>query len=45
MIWGGAMLGNWATGNPTAMITPIITVRIAMTIATIGRRMKKLDMF
>jgi hypothetical protein len=37
------MLGNWAIGSPTAMITPIITVRIAMTMATMGRLMKKLD--
>src|ERR1700678_2497229 len=37
------MLGNWATGNVTAMIPPIMTIRIEMTIATMGLLMKKLD--
>ena len=31
-------------GNPAMVTAPAITVRIAITIATIGRRMKNLDM-
>ena len=38
------MFGNCATGKVTVMITPTMTVRMAMTIATMGRLMKKLDM-
>src|ERR1051326_3514393 len=37
------MLGNCATGRVRMVIAPKITSRIAITIATIGRRMKKLD--
>src|SRR5437879_5312940 len=43
-ISGGAMLGNCATGKVTIVIAPTTTVRIAITIATIGRFMKNLDM-
>src|SRR5580692_2793836 len=44
-IWisGGTILGNWATGSVAMVTAPTITVNIAMTIATIGRRMKNLD--
>src|SRR5262245_26439950 len=44
-IWisGGAMLGNCATGKLTIVIVPMMTVRMAITIATIGRLMKNLD--
>src|SRR5579862_5004676 len=38
------MFGNCATGKVTVITTPTITVRIAMTIATMGRLIKKLDM-
>src|SRR5580692_2508985 len=38
------MFGNWATGSVAIVITPTMTVRIAITIATIGRRMKKFAM-
>jgi len=34
-------LGNCAVGRRSMEITPIITMRIEMTMATIGRRMKK----
>jgi hypothetical protein len=44
LISGGAMFGNWATGKATMVITPTMTVRIAITIATMGRRMKKFAM-
>src|SRR5258708_39196369 len=43
-ISGGAMFGNCAIGKVTIVIAPTITVRIAITIATIGRRMKKFAM-
>src|ERR1700690_3875789 len=41
-IWmrGGTMSGNCATGRPTIAMSPPRTVRIAMTIATMGRLMK-----
>src|SRR5580700_8841978 len=44
-IWisGGTIFGNWATGSATIVTAPTITVNIAMTIATIGRLMKNLD--
>src|SRR5262245_51196419 len=44
-IWisGGAMLGNCATGRLTIAIAPTMTVKMAITIATIGRLMKNLD--
>src|SRR5678815_395174 len=38
------MGGNSATGNPAMVTVPTITRRIEITIATIGRRMKNLDM-
>src|ERR1700716_3471438 len=38
------MFGNCATGRLTIVTPPTITVRMAMTIATMGRLMKKLDM-
>ena len=38
---GGMMEGYWATGRPARDTTPRITVRTAMTMATIGRSMKK----
>src|SRR5712671_2106576 len=37
------MFGNWATGRTAIVTAPTITVRIEMTIATIGRLMKNLD--
>src|SRR5690242_18845968 len=40
---GGAMEGNCATGRPVSATAPMITVRIAMTIATMGRLIKNLD--
>src|SRR5262245_15825885 len=44
-IWisGGAMLGNCATGRLTIAIVPTMTVKMAITIATMGRLMKNLD--
>jgi hypothetical protein len=44
LISGGAMLGNYAIGKVTIETAPTITVRIAITIATIGRLMKNFDM-
>jgi len=41
---GGTISGYCATGNVTRQMPPSNTVRMAMTIATIGRSMKKLDM-
>ena len=38
------MFGNWATGKVVILMAPTITVRIAITIATIGRLMKNFDM-
>ena len=43
-ISGGTMLGNWAMGSPVMATTPMITIRMAITMATIGRLMKNLDM-
>src|SRR5882724_11987552 len=40
---GGAILGNCETGSWTMAMTPMITVTIEMTIATMGRLMKNLD--
>ena len=37
------MFGNCATGRVAMVTAPTITVRIAITIATIGRLMKNLD--
>src|SRR4051812_18357923 len=41
MICGGTMFGNCANGKPSNETMPTSTVTMAMTIATIGRRMKK----
>src|SRR5947208_944705 len=38
------MLGNCAIGRPAIVTAPTITVTIAITMATIGRLMKNLDM-
>src|SRR5712692_807339 len=37
------MLGNWETGRVTIVIAPTITIRIEITMATIGRLMKNFD--
>ena len=42
-ICGGTICGNSAIGRPPSATTPPSTVTMAMTIATIGRRMKKRD--
>src|SRR5215471_5718858 len=42
-ISGGAMLGNCETGRLTITAAPTMTVIMAITIATIGRLMKNLD--
>src|SRR5580700_5140661 len=44
MISGGTMSGYCAVGSDSIATMPTITVRIAITMATIGRRMKNLDM-
>ena len=46
MTWisGGTIFGNCATGRLTIDTAPTITMRIAITIATIGRLMKNFDM-
>ena len=38
------MLGNCATGRLSMVIAPTSTIRIAITIATMGRLMKNFDM-
>src|ERR1700686_5906455 len=38
------MFGNCATGRLAMVTAPTITMRMAITIATMGRLMKKLDM-
>src|SRR5215813_1019103 len=43
-IWGGAISGNCATGSRNTITAPPSTKKMAMTIATIGRSMKNLDM-
>src|SRR3954469_6630684 len=43
-ISGGAMFGNCAVGRLSIATTPMMTIRIAITIATIGRLMKKFAM-
>src|SRR5215469_12141446 len=40
---GGAMAGNWETGRLTMLIAPTITVRMEITMATMGRLMKNFD--
>src|SRR6266850_4479921 len=42
-ISGGTTLGNCAIGNPAMVTSPTITMMIEITIATIGRLMKNLD--
>src|SRR6202022_1698410 len=37
---GGTMFGYWATGRPATATSPKMTVRMAITIATIGRSTK-----
>src|SRR3954463_16758729 len=44
MICGGMMSGNCAIGSPCLDTSPASTVTMAMTMATIGRLMKKRDM-
>src|SRR5271157_5280305 len=45
VVWicGGTIFGNWATGSRKTITAPVITKKIAITIATIGRLMKNLD--
>src|SRR5512136_1362655 len=38
------MLGNWAMGSLAAATRPMMTMSIAITMATMGRLMKNLDM-
>jgi hypothetical protein len=38
------MFGNWAVGSPDMATRPTMVIRIEMTMATIGRLMKNLDM-
>src|SRR5215207_7857380 len=45
MICGGTISGNCASGRPRIAIKPAMTVTMAMTIATMGRLMKKFEMF
>src|SRR5215831_11639704 len=40
---GGAIAGNCETGRPTMVMAPTMTVSSAITIATMGRLMKKRD--
>src|SRR5712691_6939646 len=44
-ISGGAILGNWAVGRRSTVMPPTITMRIAITMATMGRLMKNLDIW
>ena len=41
---GGVMSGYWATGQARRATPPMMMVTMEITIATIGRRMKKLPM-
>src|SRR5262249_2949998 len=43
MIWGGTIFGNCASGSPRTAMMPTITIMIEITIATMGRLMKKLE--
>src|SRR5690349_16871873 len=43
-ICGSAMLGNCAVGRLSIATTPMITIRMEITMATIGRLMKNLAM-
>src|SRR5918998_6453318 len=45
MICGGTISGNCASGRPRIAMSPAMTVTMAMTIATMGRLMKKFEMF
>ncbi len=38
------MLGNWAMGSPDMATAPRMTMKIEITMATIGRLMKNFDM-
>src|ERR1700686_941210 len=44
-VWirGGTISGNCATGSRKTITAPVITKKIAMTIATMGRLMKNFD--
>src|ERR1700733_5483084 len=42
---GGTILGNCEMGSPRIVMAPTMSVRIAITMATIGRWMKNLDIF
>src|SRR5690349_13736879 len=42
-ISGGTTLGNWAIGNPTIVTSPTMTMMMEITMATIGRLIKNLD--
>ena len=43
-ISGGTMFGYWAIGRPRMATTPTMTMMMEMTMATMGRLMKNLDM-
>src|SRR5215471_17684362 len=43
MIWGGTIFGNCASGSPRTAMMPTITMMIEITIATMGRLTKKLE--
>src|SRR5215510_14768521 len=43
MICGGTIFGNCASGSPRTAMMPTITIMIEITIATMGRLMKKLE--
>src|SRR5882724_11874417 len=43
MIWGGTIWGNCASGSPRIETSPAMTVTMAITIDTIGRLIKKVD--
>src|SRR5262249_12749159 len=43
MICGGTIFGNCARGSPRTAMMPTITIMIEITIATMGRLMKKLE--
>ena len=38
------MLGNWAMGSPSIATTPTMTMRMEITMATMGRLIKNLAM-
>src|SRR5271154_950713 len=46
MTWicGSAIFGNWEVGSPSIDTMPAMTIKIEITIATIGRLIKNLDM-